>query len=140
MANGCIGNARAMNDDSVTSPKYVLAIDDEPEMLEIIRLCLEGEGVPVLTAPGSRAGLETYENRWREIGLVLLDYVMPEMTGDLVFECLQRINADVRVILLTGCDDQVARGMFEAGLRGFVRKPFYIDDLVQRVRDELSQV
>jgi DNA-binding response OmpR family regulator len=127
-----------MNDDPVTSPKYVLAIDDEPEMLEIIQQCLESEGMPVLTAPGSKNGLETYENRWREIGVVLLDYVMPEMTGDLVFEFLQRINPDVRVILLTGCDDQVARTMFEAGVRGYIQKPFYIDDLVQRVRDELS--
>ena len=127
-----------MNDDPATTPKYVLAIDDEPEILEIIRQCLEGEGLPVLAALGSRIGLETYENRWQEIGLVLLDYVMPEMTGDLVLECLQRINPDVHVILLTGCDDQVARGMFEAGLRGYIQKPFYIDDLVQRVRDELS--
>lgn len=128
-----------MNNDPAATPKYVLAIDDEPEILEIIQLCLEGEGVPVLTALGSKTGLETYEKRWREIGVVLLDYVMPEMTGDLVFEFLQRTNPDVRVILLTGCDDQVARGMFEAGLRGYIQKPFYIDDLVQRVRDELSQ-
>jgi DNA-binding NtrC family response regulator len=127
-----------MNNDSVTSPKYVLAIDDEPEILEIIRQCLEGEGLPVLTALGAKNGLETYENRSREIGLVLLDYVMPDMTGDLVLECLQRINPDVRVVLLTGCDDQVARGLFERGLCGYIQKPFYIDDLVQRVRDELS--
>jgi DNA-binding NtrC family response regulator len=140
MANGWIGNARAMNDKPVTSPKHVLAIDDEPEMLEIIQQCLESEGLPVLAALGARNGLETYEKRWQEIGLVLLDYVMPEMTGDLVLECLQQINPEVRVILLTGCDDTVARNMFEAGLRGYIQKPFYIDDLVQRVRDELSQV
>jgi len=129
-----------MNDNPVTSPKHVLAIDDEPEMLEIIQQCLESEGLPVLAALGARNGLETYEKRWQEIGLVLLDYVMPEMTGDLVLECLQQINPEVRVILLTGCDDTVARNMFEAGLRGYIQKPFYIDDLVQRVRDELSQV
>ena len=140
MANGWIGNARAMNDGPVTSPKYVLAIDDEPEILEIVRQCLESERMPVLTALGSKNGLEMYEKHWREIGVVLLDYLMPEMTGDLVLECLQRVNPAVRVILLTGCDDTVARNMFEAGLRGCIQKPFYIDDLVQRVRDELSQV
>jgi DNA-binding NtrC family response regulator len=128
-----------MNNESVTSLKYVLAIDDEPEILEVIRQCFEGQGLPLLTALGSRHGLQTYENRWQEIGLVLLDYVMPEMTGDLVLECLQRINPAVRVILLTGGDDRVARSMFESGLRGCIQKPFYIDDLVQRVRDELSQ-
>src|SRR5271170_6949450 len=128
-----------MKDEPVASTKYVLAIDDEPEILDVIQQCLDGDGVPVLTALGSKEGLRTYEDRWREIGLVLLDYVMPEMTGDLVLECLQRINPDVRVLLLTGYDDRVARSMFESGLRGYIPKPFYIDDLVQRVRDELSQ-
>ena len=123
---------------SRTLPKRVLVIDDEPEILEIVQLCLEGEGMSVLTALGAKTGLETYEQRWREIGVVLLDYVMPEMTGDLVFEHLRRINPESRVILLTGCDDQVARHMFEAGLSGYIQKPFYIADLAQRVLDELS--
>jgi two-component system, cell cycle sensor histidine kinase and response regulator CckA len=129
-----------MNAGPVTPQKSVLAIDDESEMLEIIKECLEGEGFQVLTADGPKKALEIYEKRWREIGLVLLDYLMPDMTGDLVFECLQRINADVRVVLLTAYEDRVARTMFETGLRGYIQKPFYIEDLVQRVREELSQV
>jgi len=128
-----------MNDVPVSPQKLVLAIDDEPEILEILTQCLESEGFQVLAAGGPKVGLDVYERRWQEIGLVLLDYLMPDLTGDVVFECLQRINPDVRVILLTGCDDQVARKMFEAGLRGYIQKPFYIDDLVQRVRDEMAQ-
>jgi two-component system cell cycle sensor histidine kinase/response regulator CckA len=118
--------------------KHVLAIDDEPEILEVIQRCLEAGGFQVLTASGSREGLELYEKRHREIGLVLLDYLMPEMTGDLVFECLQGVNPDVRVILLTGCEDSVARKMFESGLRGFIQKPFYVEDLVERVREVME--
>ena len=128
-----------MNNDAVSPQKFVLTIDDEPEILEILKQCLESEGFQVLTAAGSKSGIEVYEKRWQEIGLVLLDYLMPDMTGDLVFECLQRINPDVRVLLLTGCDDQVARKMFETGLRGYIQKPFYIDDLSNRVREELAQ-
>ena len=128
-----------MNNDADSPQKFVLTIDDEPEILEILKQCLESEGFQVLTALGSKSGIEVYEKRWREIGLVLLDYLMPDMTGDLVFECLQRINPDVRVLLLTGCDDQVARKMFETGLRGYIQKPFYIDDLSNRVREELAQ-
>ena len=81
-----------MNSDSTNSPMYVLVIDDEPEILEIVRQCLEIEKVPVLTALGARKGLEMYEEHWRKIGVVLLDYLMPEMTGDLVLECLQQFN------------------------------------------------
>lgn len=128
-----------MNDGPIKPRKFVLTIDDEADMLEIIKQCLESEGFHVLTADSPKKGLELYEKRWREIGLVLLDYLMPEMTGDLVFECLQRINADVRVILLTAYEDRVARTMFETGLRGYIQKPFYVEDLVQRVREELDQ-
>jgi DNA-binding response OmpR family regulator len=126
-----------MNDAPVNPQKLVLAIDDEPEILDILAQCLESEGFQVITAAGSKTGLDVYEKRWPEIGLVLLDYLMPDLGGDLVFECLQRINPDVRVILLTACDDRVARKMFDAGLRGHIQKPFYIDDLVQRVREEM---
>jgi two-component system, cell cycle sensor histidine kinase and response regulator CckA len=118
--------------------KQILAIDDEPEVLDVIRRCLEAGGLPVLTASSSKSGLELYEKRHGEIGLVLLDYLMPEMTGDLVFECLQGVNPDVRVILLTGCDDNVAHRMFETGLRGYIQKPFSFEDLVKRVREELE--
>jgi two-component system cell cycle sensor histidine kinase/response regulator CckA len=119
--------------------KLILAIDDEPEILNIIKECLEMEGFQVLTALGAKQGVKLYEERGREIGVVLLDYIMPDMTGDLVFECLRQKNPDARVILLTGCEDSVARKMFEAGLRGFIQKPFYLDDLVNRVREELDR-
>jgi two-component system cell cycle sensor histidine kinase/response regulator CckA len=119
-------------------PPLILAIDDETDVLDIVQTSLQGAGFNVLTAANPSTGLELFEQRWRDIGLVLLDYLMPEMTGDLVFESLQRINPAVRVILLTACEDNVARKMFAQGLRGYVQKPFYLDDLIQRVREELE--
>jgi two-component system, cell cycle sensor histidine kinase and response regulator CckA len=116
----------------------VLVIDDEPDILDVVKACLQDDGFTVHTASGPRAGLKIYEDHWRDIGVVLLDYVMPDMTGDLVYECLRGVNPDVKVILLTGCDDNVAKRLFEAGLRGYIQKPFYIDDLVNRVREELD--
>ena len=128
-----------MDAHPINPPKLILAIDDEPEILEIIKQCLEMEGFQVLTALGAKEGLKLYEERGPEIGVVLLDFLMPDMTGDLVFECLRQKNPDARVILLTGCEDSVARKMFETGLRGLIQKPFYIDDIVNRVREELNQ-
>lgn len=118
--------------------KQVLLIDDEPNILAVVRMVLEGEGYRVLIANSGREGLDLYESQWRDIDLVLLDYLMPEMTGDLVFECLRRINPEARVLLLTACDDHVARRMFETGLRGYIQKPFYVDELIQRVRNEVE--
>jgi len=127
-----------MSAGDTTRGLSVLVIDDEADILDVVRKCLEEVGVSVLTAAGPRDGLRIYEQGWRNIGLVLLDYIMPDMTGDLVYECMRRVNPDVRVILLTACDDNVAKRMFEAGLRGYIQKPFYVDDLVARVREELE--
>lgn len=127
-----------MKPGSAQPQHQILAIDDETDILDIIRSSLEGAGFKVLTASSPTKGLELFEQNWRDIKLVLLDYLMPEMTGDLVFETLQRIDPGARVILLTACDDNVAKKMFTQGLRGYVQKPFYLDDLIQRVREEMD--
>jgi DNA-binding NtrC family response regulator len=126
-----------MSDTAAIKP-IILAIDDEQEMVDIIRMTLEEAGMGVLTATLATEGLRLYETRWRQIDLVLLDFLMPDMTGDLVFEFIMRVNPYAKVILLTGGDDQAARRMMEVGLRGCIQKPFYLDDLVERVREQLD--
>ena len=121
-----------------TDRPKILAIDDEENLLDIMKTALEDEGFSVLTAATPDAGLALYERQWRDIRLVLIDYLMPDMNGDAMFELMQRINPDVRALLVTACDDNVAKSMFARGLRGFLAKPFYLDDLIRRVRDEVE--
>ena len=116
----------------------VLAIDDEPELLEIVKGSLEPYGFEVHTASSAKEGVEFYEQNWRNIDLVLLDYLMPDMTGDLVFECLKRENPDVRTLLLTGCEDTVAERMFKKGLWGYIYKPFVLDEFVREVGEAVD--
>jgi two-component system, cell cycle sensor histidine kinase and response regulator CckA len=118
----------------------ILAIDDEQELLDIVRKSLEFAGFKVHTASTARDGIDLYEKNWKNIKVVLLDYVMPEMTGDLIFDCLKRQNPDVRTILLTGCDDHVAKPMFQEGLFGYMHKPFFVEDLVQQVHQAIDSV
>ncbi|HVM60926.1 MAG TPA: response regulator [Verrucomicrobiae bacterium] len=117
----------------------VLVIDDEPELLELVQGCLEPD-FQVYTALSAREGIEFYEKNWQNIKLVLLDFLMPEMTGDLVFECLKRLNPDVRTILLTGCEDNVAQRMFQEGLFGYIHKPFHFQEFIQRVHEAVDAV
>ena len=128
-----------MSPSSTNDKPAVLAIDDEPDLLDIVKTTLEGEGFRVFAFPDALAGLKFYEQNWRDIAVVLLDYLMPNMTGDLVFECLQRQNPEVKVLLLTACDDHVARQMFQAGLRGYIQKPFYLADLIARVSEQVDE-
>ena len=116
----------------------ILAVDDEEDILAIIKATLESEGFNVQTNSKPTEAVAYYETHHKEVKLVLLDYVMPGMSGDEVLECLQAVNPDVRVLLLTACDDMVAKQMFAKGLRGYMQKPFYLDDLVARVREEIE--
>jgi DNA-binding NtrC family response regulator len=116
----------------------ILAIDDEEGMLVLLKAALECHGYAVHTASSPQEAIKLYEERWREIGMVLLDFLLPQMSGDLVFDELKRLNPDVRVVLLTGCQESVADKMLGKGLRGYLQKPFNLADLAQRVQDAIS--
>ena len=115
----------------------VLAIDDESDFLLLLRMALQCQGFTVHTASSPSEAIKLYEEKWQDISMVLLDFLLPEMSGDLVFENLQRLNPSVRVVLLTGCEESVAEKMFAKGLRGYIQKPFSLQDLAQRVRDAI---
>ena len=119
-------------DDS--QQEAILAIDDESEFLRLLEFGFESEGYRVHTASDPKEGLKFYGERWRNISVVLLDHLLPEMSSDSVFESLQHLNPDVRVVLVTGCEESVAENMRKKGLRGYFQKPFDLPNLVQIVR------
>ncbi|MGO9245462.1 MAG: response regulator [Verrucomicrobiia bacterium] len=120
------------------SPKpCILAIDDDEVLLGYLTAELESRGYRVLTAATPQSAIWLYEERWREIDAVLLDFLLPPLSGDFVFDELQRLNPDVRVVLLTGFDEPVADRMFQRGLRGYLKKPFKVADLTQKVQDAI---
>jgi DNA-binding response OmpR family regulator len=116
----------------------VLAIDDDANILDIIKTFLEAEGFTVQAQSDPRAGVEWYGQRWRDVDLVLLDYMMPEMNGEAVFERVRAVNPNARVLLLTACDDVVAKKLFDRGLRGYIQKPFYLNQLVRKIQDVIQ--
>jgi len=118
--------------------KGILAIDDEQGFLGMLKEILECQGYMVHTASSPQEAIQLYEERWREISMVLLDYFLPGMSGDIVFEYLQQLNPDVRVVLLTGCHESAAANMFQRGLRGYLQKPFGMRELGQQVRNVID--
>lgn len=124
------------NDDS--EQDCILAIDDELAILDIVKTALESEGYTVHTASTPTEGIKFYEQHWRSIKLVLMDFMMPEMTGDLVFEHLHRINPDVRVLLLSGSYLLQGNEKFNSRLRGHMQKPFSLDVLALQVRTAID--
>jgi len=126
-----------MSDNRPAKPT-ILAIDDDADILQILRLTLEPEGFEVHTASDPHAGLDLYRQKGASIDLVLLDYMMPGLKGDAVFASIREQNANARVVMLTAYDQQHVRNTLQQGVRGYIQKPFHLDDLIQQVRAALA--
>ena len=120
--------------------KTVLVVDDERDILDLVRFRLEHDGYRVITASDGEAGLALA--RAERPALCILDVMMPKLSG---LEVLANLRADpdtagMRVILLTarGQDADVDRG-FELGAHDYVTKPFSPKELRRRVSTQLSQ-
>ena len=118
----------------------ILIADDEPNILISLEFLLKRAGYQVSLA---RDGQEALDAILRDRpALVLLDVMMPRKTG---LEVLQAVRADeacngVRILMLTakGRDTDVAKGL-ALGADAYMTKPFATKDLVQKVKDLLSQ-
>ncbi len=116
----------------------ILVIDDEPGILRFIRKALESEGYAVFTATDGAEGLRlTAEHR---PSLVILDLVMPGLSGIAVLAALLTDRIDTRVLVLSAVGDVQARvRCLDAGAVDFLPKPFALAELLARVRSRLRE-
>lgn len=118
----------------------ILVVDDEPAVREVASRMLRHHGFEVLTAPSGIEAIEIYKIRRPEISAVLLDMMMPGLSGEETFRQLRAIDPRVRVILSSGYNEQDATGRFVGkGLAGFVHKPYRLGELIGRVSDALRR-
>lgn len=117
----------------------VLLVDDEASILEIVGCYLVGMGYTVLTATNGREAVETYRREREKISLVILDYMMPGMDGEDTVRALRRINAHVKILAASGYDAAGrVKSLLDVGVEGFLRKPYRLVDLAQKVQGVLS--
>jgi CheY-like chemotaxis protein len=124
----------APGDTAERSRGTILVVDDDEFVVELAKEFLERAGHRVLTAAGGRAGIACFQERGREIDVVLLDLAMPDASGEEVLQELRRVRPGVPVIVSTGYAAEVAaKRVLEHGVAGFVRKPYEPEDLVDQI-------
>ena len=117
----------------------ILLIDDEEMILDVARQMLASLGYQVLTANSGLSALELYRENSVRIDLVILDMIMPQMSGSRVFEGLKAINPHVPVLLSSGYSiNGQAMDILRRGCRGFIQKPFTIKELALKLREVLN--
>ena len=116
----------------------ILIIDDEPEMVRGLSDNLRFEGYQILSATNGRDGLALALSDVPD--LILLDVMMPEMSGWDVCRELRRKDLDIPVIMLTARGEEVDRVLgLELGADDYVTKPFSLRELLARVRAVLRR-
>jgi CheY-like chemotaxis protein len=115
----CLTTLQLTLQNSMTLQATILCIDDESETLKLRKQLLEMYGYSVLTASSGIDGLRLL-SEGESVDLVLLDYAMPEMTGDQVAEELKRLHPRIRVVIMSGFPD-LPEGLLGT-VDGFVRK------------------
>ena len=119
--------------------ELILLVDDEVEIAELASEMLAEEGYKVIVAKDGMEALRIYEKISRHIGLVVLDFFLPVMDGDAVFDELRALNPQVNVVLSSGFAEQSKIGaMLAQGLRGFIPKPYTREKLLEQVRSTLD--
>jgi two-component system, cell cycle sensor histidine kinase and response regulator CckA len=103
----------------------ILVVDDEEVLRSVLSDMLKHGGHSVLTAPGGREGLSIYREHWREIDLVILDMVMPDMNGLETLREILAFNPMAKVVLTSGYTQSDApQTAKQLGALGFLSKPF----------------
>ncbi len=136
---GEVGSSGPSSEPVIRNPQgkreLILIVDDDAELLETTCDMLDFEDYRVVAAKDGPEALRIYRRLGKQISLILLDYFLPVMDGDVIFEELKAINPNVPVVLSSGFGEQAKLGaMLAHGLRGFLPKPYTHQKLVDQIR------
>jgi DNA-binding response OmpR family regulator len=113
----------------------ILIVEDEPSISNFIRDGLEEEGFAVDVTDNGKKGLQLALDNLEEYDVILLDWMLPGMSGIEICRNIRLENKIIPIIFLTAKDtvDDVVFGL-ETGANDYIRKPFSFEELLARIR------
>ncbi len=124
---------------TATGSETILLVEDETELLKLMKAALEGRGYTVLATGSPRQAISLAEERGCRIDLLITDVVMPEMNGRELKDRILTLRGEIRVLYISGYTaDVIARhGILDGGVT-LLEKPFTIGTLAAKVRSVLD--
>ena len=114
--------------------KKVLIIDDEEYLRQILVDVMDINDIDSIAVDEGQKALEVYKRKKNEIGLVLIDLILPKETGIDTYKNLCKINPDVKVIFMSGLGDKDAlQTMPNYEEFVFLKKPFSMEEVTEKV-------
>ncbi len=135
------GDADAVSECELPVPGTgtILVVDDEKIVRETCSYMLKDLGYKVISASNGGQAVDIFKSQYHDIDLVLLDIVMPDMNGREVFFILKEIHKECRIVISSGfAMDETINSLEQAGVDGFIVKPYTRLELSRLVADVLS--
>jgi signal transduction histidine kinase/CheY-like chemotaxis protein len=126
-------------DTPLQADELILVVDDEEAIRSFVKEVLGRNGYRVLLAKDGAEAINVYQQHDGDIGLIILDMVMPKMGGQETFLRLRAHNPGVKVLLSTGYSQSgKAQEILDTGVMGFIQKPYRPNALLAKVRSVLD--
>jgi signal transduction histidine kinase/ActR/RegA family two-component response regulator len=118
----------------------ILVVDDDPMVRQAVAMTLRSLGYTTVEAGSGGEAVDVFGRQHAEIQAVVLDVIMPGMSGRSAFAALRAIDASVRVLLMSGySNNEEVQALIEQGARGFVMKPYSVETLARALAATLGR-
>jgi two-component system, cell cycle sensor histidine kinase and response regulator CckA len=118
----------------------ILLVDDEDFVRDLAEQILTDFGYTVLSAVDGESALETYRAENENVDLVILDLIMPGMGGRRCLDEIMEMNPGAKVLIASGyADDASSEGALKNAVKGFLRKPYTLQQMLLEVRRVLDE-
>ncbi len=119
--------------------RRILCVDDDEAIVTMLHDMLE-DSYDVVECTSSVTALDTFQHAPHAFDLVITDYTMPEMSGDVLIRALRRVRPDIPIILCSGSfQDMPAWHAQAPGINAFLRKPVTKDEVSRVVQHVFQQ-
>lgn len=119
--------------------KTILVVDDEEHIRQFCKETFEAAGFRAIAASDGVEALNIYRRHAGEISAVILDAVMPEMSGHEVLRRLRELDPGVKVVLSSGFSPEIGiKWADEEGVKGFIQKPYRAQDILTKLSEVLK--
>ena len=123
----------------MAAPRHILVVEDEEHLAVGIKYNLQAEGYRVTVIGDGRNVIQQFDQPDSEIDLVILDLMLPGMSGYAVCDALRSAGRDVPILILSArtLTEDRTRG-FDVGANQYLTKPFELEELLSRVKNLLT--
>ncbi|UCB45290.1 MAG: PAS domain S-box protein [Spirochaetota bacterium] len=119
----------------VGDSELILIVDDEKSVRDLGRDILEKYGYETLQANDGEEAIRVFTKNQDKISLIIIDMIMPKLGGMETYQRLKGIDPSVKALLLTGYNHtERVQEILDSGVRGFIKKPYNINELLTKVR------